>query len=84
MQRDSLSFHTLDAAIRHVVVVERLRQGHSQASLARAASLEPSYVSAYECCRRTLGMSSLVRVSRALGMPLSGLVAKAEGLVAGA
>lgn len=75
------SFATLDAALRHIIVSERTRQHHSQLSLARAAKLEPSYVSAYECCRRTFGLASLVRVARALGMPLSSLVAKAEGMV---
>lgn len=83
MPRNGPSFSTLDAALRHIVVSERRRLGHTQTSLARAANLEPSYVSAYECCRRTLGLSSLVRVARALDMPLSRLVAQAEEMVDG-
>lgn len=77
----SLSFADLDAALRHVVVSERRRQGHTQMSLARAAQIQHTHLCAYESARKWIGLRRLVRLSGALGVPLSELVARAEGMV---
>lgn len=83
MPQSNPSFRTIDAALRHTVVSERARHGHSQSSFARAIGMSQANLSDYECARRGFQIETLVRVARALDMPLSRLVAKAERLVGG-
>jgi transcriptional regulator with XRE-family HTH domain len=75
------SYQTLDAALRHVIVSERVRKGHSQVSFAHAIGVSRQYLNRYELAQRSFGMGSLVRIARALRMPLSQLVAKAEEML---
>lgn len=84
MQPSSPTYPSLDAALRHVLVAERVRQGHSQASFARACGVERRALGRYEFAEKTLAIETLVRVARALQTPLSKLIAAAEEMVSDA
>lgn len=75
-------YQSLEGAVRHVVVAERARLGHNQASFARAIGWGQANLSDYECARRGIGLAALARVAKTLGMPLSALLAKAEEVLA--
>jgi transcriptional regulator with XRE-family HTH domain len=47
---------------------ERLRQGLSQEELARRTGLHRNSISAIERGRRNIGLESLVKITRALGI----------------
>jgi transcriptional regulator with XRE-family HTH domain len=52
----------------------RLRRGVSQAELAHAAALHPTYVSSVERGQRNLALINIVRLAHALGLPAEELL----------
>ena len=54
------------AAIR----IQRIRNGFSQEKLAEKADLNPKYLSEVERGRANISLDSLVRISRATGVPV--------------
>lgn len=65
-----------------VVRANRIKHDQSQEALAYRAGLSPSYLGGLERGTRNASLTSLLRVSRALEMPLSRLIAEAEELAA--
>ena len=60
----------------------RSARGHSQESFADAVGLHRTYMGGIERGERNVGVVNLARIAATLGLPLSGLIAEAEGTTA--
>ena len=58
----------------------RLKAGYSQEDFANEVGVHRTYMGSVERGERNVSLVNLVRISEALGMPLSKLIAKAESL----
>lgn len=69
----------IQVSIGRVVRAKRSQQGYSQESFADRVGLHRTYIGAFERGERNLSLQNLVRIANALGLPLSSLLAEAEG-----
>ena len=77
-----MDYETFRESLGNVIRSERYRRGfRSQEGLAYRAGLHPTYVGAVERGERNVSLQNLLRISGALEMPLSRLIAEAEELV---
>ena len=56
----------------------RSRLGYSQESFADVVGLHRTYIGSVERGERNISLQNLVRIAKALGIPLSTLIAEAE------
>ena len=74
----------LQVSLGRVIRTARANLGHSQESFALAAGIHRTYMGDVERGERNISLKNLVRISDTLGVPLSRLIAEAEGDVAAA
>lgn len=78
-----MDYETFRESLGNVIRSERYRRGfRSQEGLAYRAELHPTYIGAIERGERNVSLQNLLRISGALGMPLSRLIEQAEELAA--
>lgn len=65
-----------------VIRDKRKAKGFSQESFADEIGLHRTYVGSVERGERNVSLANLIRVSEALGMPLSVLISEAESICA--
>jgi transcriptional regulator with XRE-family HTH domain len=72
------SGNALQRAIGGVVRTERLARALSQEEFAELICLHRTYIGSVERGERNISLQNLVAIARALGMPVSALLAEAE------
>ena len=76
-----MDYDTFRGHLGNTIRSVRYRKGfRSQEGLGYAAGLHPNYIGAVERGERNVSLQNLLRISNALGMPLSRLIAEAEEL----
>jgi transcriptional regulator with XRE-family HTH domain len=68
----------LQVSLGHVIRAARADLGYSQESFAYAVGIHRTYMGAVERGERNVSLRNLVRISNALRIPLSRLIAEAE------
>lgn len=69
----------LQISLGRVIRAARTDLGYSQESFALAAGIHRTYMGDVERGERNISLKNLVRISNTLGIPLSRLIAEAEG-----
>ncbi len=67
-------------ALGRVIRERRSALRHSQGSFAETVGLHKTYIGSIERGERNISLKNLIRISAALDMPPSSLIAAAEGL----
>ena len=78
-----MDYDTFRGHLGNTIRSERYRRGYrSQEALAYAAGVHPTYLGGVERGERNVSLQNLLRISHALDMQLSQLIAEAEELAA--
>ena len=78
-----MDYDAMAVGLGRAIKADRIRRGLSQEKFADRAKIHRTYVSDVERGERNISFRNLLRISSALGKPLSEIIAEAEEIAAG-